>query len=158
VSEIPFVNALGDEIERAARRHRGRVRRRIAFGAVAFAIAASGVAAASGVFSSATPEQLATSGISCYSAADLKHSDVTVLSTGTAAPIDACRRYPRLTTSPAARSTGSVGRSPRSRRRRTAGIRTNSPRASRRCSTARPAGARGARAPARRSRRGRAGW
>ncbi len=92
MSEIPFVNALGDEIERAARRHRGRVRRRIAFGAVAFAIAASGVAAASGVFSSATPEQLATSGISCYSAADLKHSDVTVLSTGTAAPIDACRR------------------------------------------------------------------
>ena len=66
MSEIPFVKALGDEIERAAKRRRGRVRRRIAFGAVAFAIAATGVAAASGVFTSAPPDQLATTGISCY--------------------------------------------------------------------------------------------
>jgi hypothetical protein len=96
MSEIPFVNALGDAIERSAAAHiaarRGRLRRRIGFGAVAIAIAASGVAAASGVFSSAPPEQLATSGISCYSAADLEHSSVSVLSTSTAPPIAACRR------------------------------------------------------------------
>jgi hypothetical protein len=91
VSEIPFVNALGDEIERAAARKRRRLRRRIAFGALAFAVAATGVAAASGVFSTATPEQLATSGISCYSRADLKHSDVAVLSTGLETPIETCR-------------------------------------------------------------------
>jgi hypothetical protein len=92
MSDIPFVNALGDEIERAAHRRRGRLRRRIAFGAVAFAVAASGVAAASGVFSSTTPEQLATSGISCYDRTDLRHASVTVLSTGGATPVDACRR------------------------------------------------------------------
>jgi hypothetical protein len=92
MSEIPFVKALGDEIERAAKRRRGRVRRRIAFGAVAFAIAATGVAAASGVFTSAPPDQLATTGISCYTKADLEHSDVSVLSTSTAPPIAACRR------------------------------------------------------------------
>ena len=52
MSEIPFVNALGDAIEHAVSRRRSRLRRRIAFGAVAFAVAASGVAAASGVFES----------------------------------------------------------------------------------------------------------
>jgi hypothetical protein len=92
MSEIPFVKALGDEIERAAKRRRGRIRRRIAFGAVAFAIAATGTAAATGVFSSAPPEQLATTGISCYTKADLEHADVSVLSTSTAPPIAACRR------------------------------------------------------------------
>jgi hypothetical protein len=94
MSEIPFVNALGDEIERAAARRRGRVRRRIAFGAVALAIAASGVAAgASGVFDGAgTPQQLATSGIGCYSSADLKKADVSVLSTGDRTPVETCRK------------------------------------------------------------------
>ena len=90
MSEIPFVKALGDEIERAARRRRGRVRRRIAFGAVTFAIAASGVAAASGVFS-ASPDELATSGIGCYEKADLEHSNVTVLAVDAPDPVAACR-------------------------------------------------------------------
>ena len=101
MSEIPFVNALGDAIERSAAAHiaarRGRLRRRIGFGAIAIAIAASGVAAASGVFSSAQPVELATSGIGCYSSADLEHSDVTVLSTSTAPPVEACRRATHAT-------------------------------------------------------------
>jgi hypothetical protein len=91
VSEIPFVNALGDAIERAAAQRRGRVRRRLLVGGLGIAIAASGVAAAAGVFES-TPEQLATSGIGCYDRADLKHANVTVLSTGTASPTATCRR------------------------------------------------------------------
>jgi hypothetical protein len=92
MSEIPFVNALGDAIEHAVSRRRSRARRRIALGAIAFAVAASGVAAAAGVFESAPPEQLATTGIACYSQADLEHSDVAVLSTGEASPVDTCRR------------------------------------------------------------------
>jgi len=96
MSEIPFVKALGDAIEQAAATRiagrRGRIRRRLTIGVLGFAVAATGVAAASGVFSSATPEQLATSGIGCYSRADLEHSDVAVLSTGAASPVEACRR------------------------------------------------------------------
>ena len=82
MSEIPFVKALGDEIERAA----GSPAAAAASAAASrsarsrFAIAATGVAAASGVFSSGTPEQLATTGIGCYDSADLEHSDVSVLS------------------------------------------------------------------------------
>ena len=87
---IPFVQALGDELERAIAARRRRVRRRIAFGAVSFAVLASGVAAASGVFS-ASPDQLATSGIGCYSKADLEHADVTVLSVNASDPVEACR-------------------------------------------------------------------
>jgi hypothetical protein len=96
MSEIPFVNALGDALERSAAAHiaggRRRLRRRLTGGVLAFAVLASGVAAASGVFESATPQQLATTGISCYSTADLKHADVSVLSTGAATPVEACRR------------------------------------------------------------------
>jgi hypothetical protein len=89
VSEIPFVNALGDEIERAAARRRGRIRRRITLGALGFAIAATGVAAASGVFGS--PEQLASTGIACYDTQSLDHG-ATVLSAGDQTPIETCRR------------------------------------------------------------------
>jgi hypothetical protein len=62
MSEIPFVDALGAELERKAAARiagrRGRIRRRIVIGGLSFAIAATGVAAASGVFG--TPEELAT--------------------------------------------------------------------------------------------------
>jgi hypothetical protein len=96
MSEIPFVNALGDAIECSAAAHiagrRRRIRRRLTGGVLAFAVLASGVAAASGVFESATPEQLATAGISCYSTTDLAHANVSVLSTGTTTPIETCRR------------------------------------------------------------------
>jgi hypothetical protein len=94
MSEIPFVNALGDEIEhKAAARlagRRGRIRRRLTFGALGFAVAATGVAAASGILSG-TPEQLATTGIGCYEKASL-NANVSVLSTGQATPIETCRR------------------------------------------------------------------
>jgi len=90
MSEIPFVKALGDELERSIAARRGRIRRRIAIGGLGFAIAASGVAAAAGVFSAA-PDELATSGIGCYSKADLEHSDVAVLSVNAPDPVEACR-------------------------------------------------------------------
>jgi hypothetical protein len=99
MSEIPFVNALGDAIERSAAAHIAgrprRFRRRFIGGALAFALLATGVAAASGVFRSAPPAQLATAGVSCYSTADLRHPDVSVLAT-TAAPVAACRRALRI--------------------------------------------------------------
>lgn len=91
MSEIKFVNELGDEIERAAAARiagrRGRIRRRLTIGGLGFAIAATGVAAASGVFS--TPEQLAALPITCYEA---PNAGVSVLSAGDQSPVEACRR------------------------------------------------------------------
>jgi hypothetical protein len=96
MSEIPFVNALGDAIERSAAERiatrRRRIRRRLTAGVLGFAVAATGVAAAAGVFETAPPDQLATSSIGCYSKADLKHSDVTVISVNAPDPLEACRR------------------------------------------------------------------
>jgi hypothetical protein len=93
MSEIPFVKQLGDAIEQAAAMRiatrRNRIRRRIVVGAVGFAVAASGVAAASGVFSSA--EQLASTAVGCYERASLD-SNVAVLSTGEESPVDTCTR------------------------------------------------------------------
>ena len=90
MSEIPFVNALGDAIERSAATsiagRRRRIRRRLTGGVLAFAVAATGVAAASGVFESGTPEQLATTSIGCYSRADLKNVDVSVIGVDTPDP------------------------------------------------------------------------
>jgi hypothetical protein len=96
MSDIEFVNALGDEIERRAAERiasrRGRIRRRIAIGGLGFAIAATGVAAASGVFG--TPEQLASSAVGCYDRASL-NANVSVQSTGAASPVETCRRVLR---------------------------------------------------------------
>jgi hypothetical protein len=93
MSEIPFVKALGDEIERSAAERiasrRKRIRRRITLGALGFAVAATGVAAASGVFSS--PEQLANNGVACFDAPALNRN-VTVVATGELSPIETCRR------------------------------------------------------------------
>jgi hypothetical protein len=89
---IPFVQALGDELERAIAARRRRVRRRIAFGAVSFAILATSVAAASGVFSPA--EQLASTGIACYDEPNLD-GGASVLSAGAQSPVEACRREQR---------------------------------------------------------------
>jgi hypothetical protein len=93
MSEIPFVNRLGDEIEQAAAARiatrRSRIRRRLVVGAVGFAVAASGVAAASGVFSSA--EQLASSPVGCYERPSF-NANTSVLSTGEESPVDTCRR------------------------------------------------------------------
>jgi hypothetical protein len=89
MSEIPFVNRLGDAIEQAAARRRRPIRRRLTIGAIGIAIAASGVAAASGVFSSA--EQLAAGPVGCYDRPSF-NANTSVLSTGEESPIDTCRR------------------------------------------------------------------
>jgi hypothetical protein len=86
---IPFVKALGDELERAIAARRRRLRRRIGVGALAFAVAASGVAAASGVFS--TPEQLGATAIACYEQPSLD-AGASVVSTGEDTPIETCRQ------------------------------------------------------------------
>jgi hypothetical protein len=88
MSEIPYVAALGDAIDRAVAARRSRVRRRIVIGGLAFAIAATGVAAASGVFS--TPEQLAATAVACYDRPSLD-GGAAVLSAGDRSPVDACR-------------------------------------------------------------------
>jgi len=94
MSEIKFVKALGDEVEKAAAARiagrRGRIRRRITIGALSFAVATTGVAAASGVFTG-SPEELASSGIACYDRASLD-ADVSVLSTSEQTPIETCRK------------------------------------------------------------------
>jgi hypothetical protein len=93
MSQIPFVDRLGDAVERAAATRiagrRGRLRRRAGIGALGLALAASGVAAASGVFS--TPEQLAAGSVGCYEQADLE-GDVAVLAAGDQTPISTCAR------------------------------------------------------------------
>lgn len=101
MSEIPFVNALGDAIERSAATsiagRRRRIRRRLTGGVLAFAVAATGVAAASGVFETGTPEQLATTSIGCYSRADLKNVDVSVIGVDAPDPVAACRSMLKVT-------------------------------------------------------------
>jgi hypothetical protein len=89
---IPFVQALGDELERAIAARRGRIRRRIAIGGLGFAIAATGVAAASEIFGS--PEQLATTSVGCYDRADMT-AGVSVVSVIDGTPVDECRRVMR---------------------------------------------------------------
>jgi len=88
---IPFVQALGDELERAIAARRGRIRRRIVIGGLGFAIAATGVAAASGVLSG-SPEQLAANAVVCYERPDPDNSSAGILSTGDETPIETCRR------------------------------------------------------------------
>jgi hypothetical protein len=96
MSEIKFVKALGDAIEHAAAARiasrRDRIRRRIVIGGLGLAIAATGVAAASGVFS--TPEQLASTGVACYDQPSLD-GGASVLSPGAQSPVEACRRVMR---------------------------------------------------------------
>jgi hypothetical protein len=82
---IPFVQALGDELERAIAARRGRIRRRIAIGGLGFAIAATGVAAASGVFTG-TAEELATTSVACY-----EGNGGSVVSVADGTPVEACR-------------------------------------------------------------------
>ena len=90
---IKFVEALGDEVERAAAARlagrRGRLRRRLVIGGLGFALVATSVAAASGVFSS--PEQLASSGIACFDRASLS-ANVAVVPGDDRTPIETCRQ------------------------------------------------------------------
>jgi hypothetical protein len=70
MSEIPFVNLLGDELERAAKRTGRRARsRRLGLFALAGALLVSGTALATGLLSGDV-EQQATNAIACYDGAD----------------------------------------------------------------------------------------
>ena len=94
MSEIPFVRRLGDALEsatavRLASRRR-RIRRRLGVGALGIAIAATGVAAASGILAG-DPEQLAANSVGCYDAPSLD-ANTTILSTGTESPVETCAR------------------------------------------------------------------
>lgn len=73
MSEIPFVKLLGDELEDAARRAPAprRRRRRFAICFAAGALALSGTAAATGLFSLQAETQ-ATTGVSCHTSADVR--------------------------------------------------------------------------------------
>jgi hypothetical protein len=90
MSKIPFVRALGDELERTAAERiasrRSRLRRRLTGGTLAIAVLAVGTAAASGVFSS---EQLATTSIACYDGPGLD-SGAAVVAAGDRSPVETC--------------------------------------------------------------------
>jgi hypothetical protein len=94
MSEIPFVRRLGDALESAAATRlatrRRRIRRRLGIGALGLAIAATGVAAASGILTG-TPEQLAVNSVGCYDAPSL-NANTAILSTGTDTPVETCAR------------------------------------------------------------------
>jgi hypothetical protein len=94
MSEIPFVRRLGDALESAAATRlatrRRRIRRRLGGGALGLAIAATGVAAASGILTG-TPEQLAVNAVGCYDAPSLQ-ANTSIQSTGTLSPVETCAR------------------------------------------------------------------
>jgi hypothetical protein len=101
MSEIPFVNRLGDELERAAERAQGRPartvrRRRLGLFALAGALLASGTALAGGLLSGDVETQ-ATAAIACYDGADPDFSGsvaVVPYEAGAAVPdpVALCRR------------------------------------------------------------------
>jgi hypothetical protein len=101
MSEIPFVNQLGDELELAAERaqrraSRSRRHRRLGLFAVAGALLVSGTALAAGLLSGDV-EQQATAGIACYDGADPNFSgSVAVVppeaGSAVASPVELCRR------------------------------------------------------------------
>lgn len=96
MSEIPFVNRLGDAIEAASTAHlsrrQGRLRRRLLLGGLGIALAAGSVAA-TWVFSG-NPEQLASTSVGCYEQAGLD-GNVTIVSAGDRSPVAACAQVLR---------------------------------------------------------------
>jgi hypothetical protein len=99
MSQIPYVNRLGDELERAAERSRSRPRRsrrRLGLLALAGAVLVAGTALASGVLSGDVETQ-ATAPIACYDGAsgDFSRSVAVVpqhTGSADASPVDICRR------------------------------------------------------------------
>jgi hypothetical protein len=97
MSEIPYVNRLGDELERAIRRPaRSPRRRRLGLFALAGALLVSGSALAAGLLSGDVDIQ-AASQVACYDGADPDFSgSVAVVppeaGTATASPVELCRR------------------------------------------------------------------
>jgi hypothetical protein len=97
MSEIPYVNRLGDELERAIRRPaRSPRRRRLGLLALAGALLVSGSALAAGLLSGDVEMQAAAQ-IACYDGADPDFSgSVAVVppeaGSATASPVELCRR------------------------------------------------------------------
>jgi hypothetical protein len=101
MSEIPFVNLLGDEIERAAERAqrqpaRARRRRRLGLFALAGALLVSGSALAAGLLGG-NPDDQAAAAIACYDGYDGGFSGSVAVENpeaGSAAvsPVELCRR------------------------------------------------------------------
>lgn len=101
MSEIPFVNRLGDELERAAERahpshQRQWRRRRLGLLAVGAALLVSGSALAGGLFSGEAEHQ-ATASVACYDGADgdFQRSVAVVppeAGSTDASPVELCRR------------------------------------------------------------------
>jgi hypothetical protein len=86
---IPFVKALGDEIERAAaERLRRRRRLRISAAVLAVVIAVGGAAAAPAIFND--PEQLAAGSVACYEALPKQAHGASVLPPGERSPVEVC--------------------------------------------------------------------
>ena len=97
MTQIPFVEALGDALESAAaeRAPGGRTwlrpfhrRRRLVLVALALTALVVGTAAATGVFTSA--DRLAASSVACYDGPSLD-SGASVIPVGERSPVDACR-------------------------------------------------------------------
>jgi hypothetical protein len=109
MSEIPFVNQLGDELERAAERallrpDRRRRRRRLGLFAVAGALLVSGSALAAGLLSGDVAKQ-ATNAVACYDGAgqDFSRSVAVVppeAGSASASPVELCRRELALANQP----------------------------------------------------------
>jgi hypothetical protein len=100
MSEIPVVNLLGDELERAAARaaapRRSRGRRRLGMLAVAGALLASGTALAAGLLGGDVEDQ-ATAAIACYDGADRSFARSVALvpreaGSSRPSPVTLCRR------------------------------------------------------------------
>ena len=101
MSDIPFVNQLGDELERAAERAlrgpaRTRRRRRLGLFAVAGALLVSGSALAAGLLTGDVAQQ-ATNAVACYDGAggDFSRSVALVppeAGSVSASPVELCRR------------------------------------------------------------------
>jgi hypothetical protein len=93
VSDIPFVNRLGDAIEAAitgpaaAARRRTRVRRRAGLLALAALLLLGAGAGATRLF--ATPEQLATTSVGCYEGPGLRGS-VDIVWAADRSPLEVC--------------------------------------------------------------------
>lgn len=95
MNDIRFLNELGDNLEEAARRNldkqpgRRRPRRRLFIGLAVIAATATGIAAASQIFSS--PDSLAANSIGCYESRDLS-GNVAILSADGEPPVKVCAR------------------------------------------------------------------
>jgi hypothetical protein len=97
VSEIPFIDTLGDAIADAIAtappvRRRWSGRRLVVLVVTAAALLVTAVAAAQML---SGPEQLATQSIGCYSSADLGSGSTTILWSGDSSPVAACAQAQR---------------------------------------------------------------